>query len=193
MLQNKFTNYNLECGVDECGRGCLSGPVTAAAVILPEDFNHPKLNDSKKMSKKSIEEVYFYLTENKDVMWSVASISPQIIDNINILQATFRAMHQAISQLLITPEFLLIDGDKFRNYNGINHMCIIKGDSKSSSIAAASVIAKYTRDTYMKELAKDFPGYDWETNAGYGTKKHIEGIRSLGFNDHHRKTFNVKL
>ena len=193
MLQTRFTKYNLECGVDEVGRGCIAGPVTAASVILPEDFYHPKLNDSKKMSKKSIKEVYDCLTNDSRVTWSVVSITPQVIDNINILQATYKAMHKAIDEMIVRPEFLLIDGDKFRDYNGIPHMCIVKGDSKSAAIAAASVIAKYTRDKYMEELAVMFPGYLWESNAGYGTVAHLDGIRKLGFTDHHRKSFNIKL
>ena len=175
-------------GVDEVGRGCLSGPVVSAAVILPEGYSHPLIKDSKKLSPKKREEAYQIIIENS-LSFSLGVASPSEIDQINILRATFLSMERALENLSITPNKLLIDGDKFPGYKGIPHECIIKGDSKVQSISAASIIAKVTRDKMMSELSKSYPVYLWEKNAGYGTRDHISAIESNGLSEHHRKTF----
>lgn len=192
MLVNKFSNFNLECGVDEAGRGCGSGPVVAGAVILKDDFYHSKLKDSKKMTERQKQEVFEYIKENS-IAWSFGISSPEEIDKLNILGATMLAMHRAISGLSIKPEFLVIDGNYFKNNTGIPSETIVKGDSKYQSIAAASVIAKVTRDNIMSELHKSFPQYGWNTNMGYLTKTHLEAVKEFGLCEHHRKsfTFNV--
>lgn len=181
---------NLVAGVDEAGRGCLSGPVVAAAVILPESFAHPKLNDSKKMSEKSRNELYDYIIEHS-ISYGIGESSPELIDSINILNATFVAMHRALDKLNPRPEYLIIDGNRFKQYENIKHECVVKGDGKYLSIAAASVLAKVTRDRIMENLDKEFPGYGWANNKGYCVKEHIESIKKLGKNIHHRKTFHV--
>lgn len=175
-------------GVDEVGRGCLSGPVVSAAVVLPEGYSHPLIKDSKKLSATKREEAYKIIVENS-LAFSIGIASPQEIDQINILQATFLSMKRALDSLSFTPDKLLIDGDKFPGYKGIPYECIIKGDSKIPSISAASIIAKVTRDRMMLELSESFPKYLWEKNAGYGTKDHISAIESNGLTEHHRKTF----
>jgi len=175
-------------GVDEVGRGCLAGPVVAAAVILPEGFSHPLIKDSKKLSAKKREEAFKIITENA-ISISLGESDPEEIDRINILQATFVAMKKSIDSLSVAPTKLLIDGDKFPGHNGIEYECIIGGDAKVQSISAASIIAKVTRDRIMVELAKEYPGYAWESNAGYGTKDHMNAIENLGLTKIHRRTF----
>lgn len=186
-----FLNKDLiEAGCDEAGRGCLAGPVTAAAVILPKDFSHPMLNDSKKLTEKQRDKLR-PIIEKEAIAWAVASLTPAEIDVYNILNASFLAMHRAIEQLTTTPESLLIDGNRFKTYPNIPHHCIIKGDGKYLSIAAASVLAKTYRDDYMKTLAKDFPVYDWHKNKGYPTKAHRTAIVQHGSCEHHRQSFRL--
>jgi ribonuclease HII len=187
---NKYSKFQLECGVDEAGRGCGSGPVVAGAVILPEDFYHPKLKDSKKMTLKQRLEVFDYIKENA-IAWSFGIASPEEIDKFNILKATMLAMYRAIDSLNSRPDYLIIDGNYFDNKIGIDYSTIIKGDSKYSSIAAASVIAKVTRDNIMIDLDSKFPQYDWKNNMGYLTKKHMDSIKEFGICEHHRKSFNL--
>jgi ribonuclease HII len=192
MISNRHTNNKFECGTDEAGRGCLAGGVVAAAVILPVDFYHPKLNDSKKMSEKSREEVYEFLikqTQDSGVYWSVAMCDVSIIESINILQASILAMHHAIKNLAVKPDFIIVDGNQFKTYNNIPHECIVKGDGKYASIAAASVLAKVTRDKYMIKMEEKYPGYGFDKHKGYGTKAHYEAIKSLGVTDQHRMSF----
>jgi ribonuclease HII len=180
----------IEAGCDEAGRGCLAGPVFAAAVILPTNFTHPLLNDSKKLS-----EADRYLLrpeiEQQALAFAVASVSNTEIDEINILNASFLAMHRAISQLSIKPQLLMIDGNRFNAYPQIPHQCIIQGDGKYFSIAAASVLAKTYRDDYMQQLALQHPEYDWHSNKGYPTIKHRNMVLQHGFTPHHRRSFNV--
>lgn len=178
----------MEAGIDEVGRGCLSGPVFAAAVILPEGFKHPLIKDSKKLSYKKRKEAFNIIKENA-ISVGIAKIMPDEIDRINILQATFMAMFGAIDDMKETPTKLMVDGDRFPGYKNINHECIIKGDSKVLSIAAASIIAKVTRDEYMEQLAEEFPQYAWEKNYGYGTAEHMMAIEKHGLTKWHRKSF----
>lgn len=189
MLRNRYQNELTEAGCDEAGRGCLAGPVYAAAVILPHDFKHKLLNDSKQLSDAQRREVRPYI-EEKAIAWAVASMSVDEIDEMNILRASFAAMHKAISQLKTTPGFLLIDGNRFKpSYPGIPHACIIGGDGKYKNIAAASILAKTYRDDYMDALHEEFPHYDWLKNKGYGTAKHRAAIVQHGLTAHHRKSF----
>ncbi|MCU0432304.1 MAG: ribonuclease HII [Bacteroidia bacterium] len=189
MLRNRYQDEFTEAGCDEAGRGCLAGPVYAAAVILPHDFKHKLLNDSKQLSDAQRREVRPYI-EEKAIAWAVASMSVDEIDEMNILRASFAAMHKAIAQLSTTPEFLLIDGNRFKPaYPGIPHACIIGGDGKYKSIAAASILAKTYRDDYMDALHEEFPHYDWLKNKGYGTAKHRAAIVAHGLTVHHRKSF----
>jgi ribonuclease HII len=188
MLSPKYSNFALECGTDEVGRGCLSGPVVAAAVILPEGFHHPKLRDSKKMSNKAKEEVYEYVVQSA-VSYGIAQVSVDYIEQHNILNASIQAMHEAIRLLHVKPEFLLVDGNQFHEFQGVPHECFVKGDDRFASIAAASVLAKVSRDRLMKKLSEKYPGYGWETNAGYGTKAHIDAIKSMGATPWHRPSF----
>jgi ribonuclease HII len=190
MLLPYFEKTLIEAGCDEAGRGCLAGVVTAAAVILPKDFRHPMLNDSKKLSEKQREKLR-PIIEKEAIAWAVASLSPAEIDVHNILNASFLAMHRAIEQLKIRPESLLIDGNRFKIYPNIPHHCIIKGDGKYLNIAAASVLAKTHRDDYMKTIAKDFPMYNWHQNKGYPTKSHRAAIAQFGSCKHHRMTFKL--
>jgi ribonuclease HII len=181
--------YKLIAGVDEVGRGCLSGSVVAAAVILPKDFYVPRIKDSKAIkSQKKREEVEKIIKENA-IAWAIGESSPQEIDQVNILQATFLAMKRAIDALDMMPEFLSIDGDKFPGHKGIPYECVIKGDSKVHSISAASILAKTHRDRLMQSLSPEFPCYLWEKNMGYGTPEHIRSIKETGLTIHHRKTF----
>lgn len=178
----------LEAGLDEVGRGSLAGPVVAAAVILPYDYYHPKLNDSKKMTPKNRQIVYEDLIKNAE-SYCISFVSESHIDEINIENASMLAMHRAIDGLDRTPDVLMVDGNKFKKYNNIEHHCIVKGDSKIISIAAASVLAKVRRDEYMVNLSKHFTDYKWDSNKGYGTKEHMSAITKYGINEHHRKTF----
>ena len=180
----------LEAGTDEAGRGCLAGPVTAAAVILPADFNEPLLNDSKKLTEKQ----RFYLRpiiEKHAVAFAVAHCTPKKVDEINILNAAIKAMHKAIQKLKPTPIHILVDGNRFHPFKKIPHQCIIKGDGKYQNIAAASILAKTYLDDLMLALDKKHPKYDWKKNKGYPTKKHREAIRANGITSHHRKTFRL--
>lgn len=191
---NRLKSYHnkgiLEAGCDEAGRGCLAGPVFAAAVILPEGFSHRLLNDSKKMTDAQRKEVRPYIEEHA-VAFAVASVSVEEIDEINILRASFEAMHRAVRKLKEQPEHLLIDGNRFNPYQGIPHTCIIGGDGKYKSIAAASVLAKTYRDDYMDELHEAFPQYSWQANKGYGTAAHRKAIAEFGATPHHRMSFRL--
>lgn len=180
----------LECGCDEAGRGCLAGPVVAAAVILPKGFKSETLNDSKQLSEKKRLSLRKEIEENA-IAYSVCFITNQEIDKINILNASFKAMSEAVKQLNIRPELLLIDGNRFRTDLEIPYNCIIKGDAKYQSIAAASILAKTYRDEYMETLAKEHPEYNWQKNKGYPTKAHREAIKQNGITPHHRLTFNL--
>lgn len=190
MLLSSYTPDKVEAGCDEVGRGCLAGPVVAAAVILPKDFQHDWLNDSKKLTAPKRKELDGII-KKEALAWAIAEVSPKEIDEINILKASFKAMHLALDQLKLKPELLLIDGNRFIPYKQINHHCIIKGDGKFLSIAAASVLAKNYRDNLMESLAHHFPGYAWERNVGYPTKEHRLGIQQLGITPHHRMSFQL--
>ncbi len=191
MLDKIFIDDGLiECGCDEAGRGCLAGAVFAAAVILPHDFDLPLLNDSKKLTEKQRESLR-PIIEEKALAWSVASVSAEEIDKINILKASHLAMHRAIDGLLIRPDRLLIDGNRFTPYQDIEAHCIIKGDGKLMSIAAASILAKTYRDEEMLLLDKEYPQYGWAKHKAYPTKAHREAIRKYGISPYHRKTFKL--
>ncbi len=181
---------SIEAGCDEAGRGCLAGPVTAAAVILPSDFENPMLNDSKQLSAKQREDLREIIIKQA-LAWAVAHASVEEIDQINILNASFLAMHRAIDRLGIRPELLLIDGNRFKPYNGIPHRCIVHGDAIYMSIAAASVLAKTERDRLMCELHQHYPNYHWQSNKGYPTEAHRRAIKQYGLSEHHRKSFNA--
>ena len=189
MLQLKLTNKT-EVGCDEAGRGCLAGPVIAAAVILPENFNNTFLNDSKKLNVITREKLEIII-KKEAVSFGVGVVSPKEIDELNILNASFLAMHRAIDKINCKFELLLIDGNRFNSYRDVEHKCIVKGDTKFLSIAAASVLAKTERDRIMKNLSIKFPRYKWEKNKGYPTKKHREAILKFGTNIHHRKSFQL--
>ena len=190
MLLPSFSYDKIEAGCDEAGRGPLAGPVVAAAVILPVHFQRPLLNDSKKLSKAQ-REILEKEIKQEAIAWAIAAVSPEEIDEINILNASFLAMHRAIDQLQEKPELLLIDGNRFKPYPKIPHECIIKGDGKYNAIAAASILAKTHRDAIMTKAAQQYPGYGWESNAGYPTKKHREAIQKLGPSPLHRKSFRL--
>ena len=187
----QFPSEKIVAGCDEAGRGCLAGPVYAACVILPKGFYHPFLNDSKVTGEKKRNQLRGFIEEHA-LAYAVASISAEEIDRINILQATFMAMKQAVLSLEITPDLLLIDGNQFKATIDIPYKCIIKGDSTYASIAAASILAKTYRDKHMKNLALEFPNYAWEKNKGYGTKEHIAGIQKTGYSIYHRRTFKLR-
>jgi ribonuclease HII len=190
MLLPYLNKNRIEAGCDEAGRGCLAGAVYAAAVILPPDFRCEELNDSKQLNEKqryNLREII----EKEALSWAVGVVSPDEIDKINILNASFLAMHRAVEQLKIKPECLLIDGNRFKPYPDIPHTCIIKGDGKYLSIAAASILAKTYRDDYMKELHKEYNYYAWDKNKGYPTSKHREGIEKFGASPYHRKSFTL--
>jgi len=189
MLKQKFSD-RIEVGCDEAGRGCLAGPVVAAAVLLPGNFKNSLLNDSKQLSKKNRESLEIII-KKEAISFGIGIVSPQEIDEINILNASFLAMHRAIDKINGKYELLLIDGNRFNKYKNTEHKCIIKGDAKYLSIAAASVLAKTARDKIMKELSEQFPEYSWETNQGYPTKKHRKAIKEFGANIHHRKSFRL--
>lgn len=178
----------VEVGCDEAGRGCLAGPVVAAAVILPVKAAHPLLNDSKQMTEKQRLEVRSWIMENA-LAWAVAYVGPEEIDEINILNASIAAMHRALDQLTVLPDHILVDGNRFHAYKDREHTCVIKGDSLYRSIAAASVLAKTFRDETMEELHQQFPNYGWKKNKGYPTKEHRAAIAAIGSCTHHRKSF----
>lgn len=198
-MQNKvsellafFSADGVEAGLDEAGRGCLAGPVVAAAVILPKDFYHPLLTDSKKLSSKQ-REMLIDIIKNQSIAYAIAEVDHAKIDEINIYKASVLAMHRAVDQLAIRPDHLLVDGNRFIEYPFISHTCIVKGDSKFFSIAAASILAKTYRDQWMKDAAKQFPGYGWERNAGYPTIEHRKAVIQHGPTPIHRKTFRVEI
>ena len=177
----------IEVGIDEAGRGCLAGPVVSAAVILPKNFNNSLIKDSKKLSEKKRKEAYKIIVENA-LNYSVSLVLPETIDKINILQATMLSMHNCLDTLE-GFNHILVDGNYFNKYKGIPHTCVIKGDDTYYSIAAASILAKVSRDEYLKELHNEFPVYNWDSNKGYGSVKHIEAIKNIGINEHHRTSF----
>ncbi len=181
----------IEAGCDEAGRGCIAGPVVAAAVILPKNFYHPLLNDSKQLTEAN-RLLLKPIIESEAIAWAVAYIDHEEIDRINILKASFKAMHHAIQQLEQVPELLLIDGNRFTPYWQIPHVCVVKGDSKYASIAAASILAKTHREEYMQNLDSLHPNYDWKTNKGYPTPKHKAIVLSEGYSPFHRLTFKIK-
>lgn len=180
----------VEAGCDEAGRGCLAGPVVAAAVVLPENFDHPLLNDSKQLSEKQ-RDLLRPLIESQALDWAVGIVDNNEVDQINILNASFLAMHRAVDQLKITPQHLLIDGNRFKKYKNIEHLCVVKGDGKYMSIAAASVLAKTHRDSLMQQLHAQYPNYAWNKNKGYPTKDHRKAISIWGETQYHRKTFRL--
>ncbi|MEO5600670.1 MAG: ribonuclease HII [Cyclobacteriaceae bacterium] len=190
MLRSSFTKHLMEAGCDEAGRGCLAGPVVAAAVIFPKKYRHKRLNDSKQLCRQEREELKYDI-EKDALAWAVAEVDHQEIDRINILNASFKAMHLALDKLALLPELLLIDGNRFNVYKDLKYECIIKGDGKYLSIAAASILAKTHRDNLMNNLAKQFCGYGWETNVGYPTLEHRDGIRQLGITPYHRRSFTL--
>jgi ribonuclease HII len=190
MLQTYLLEHKIEAGVDEAGRGCYAGPVFAAAVVLPKSFEHALLDDSKKLSAKQRNELR-PIIEKESVAFAVAMVDNIEIDNINILQASFKAMHLAIGKLTTLPQHLLIDGNRFLNYPNIPHSCIIKGDGKLASIAAASILAKTYRDDYMNCLHNQYPQFGWNNNKGYGTLQHRKAIEQYGLTAYHRKSFNI--
>lgn len=181
----------LEAGCDEAGRGCLAGPVFAAAVALPADFHHPLLNDSKKINEKTRYELRTCI-EREALTWAVAKIDPEEIDSINILNASIKAMHLAVAALQESPQHLLIDGNRFKSYKKIPHTTVVKGDATFASIAAASILAKTYRDDYLLKLDQQFPFYNWKRNKGYATRDHVSAISQFGRCIHHRKTFIVR-
>ena len=190
QLSSKYSSFALECGCDEAGRGCLAGPVVAAAVILPSDFNNVMLNDSKQLTEKE-RDTLRPIIEREALAWAVAEVDNLEIDKINILNASILAMHRAIDKLEIRPEFIIVDGNKFKSYSDIPHQTIVKGDSKYLSIAAASVLAKTHRDELMQQLNSEFPNYDWTRNKAYPTLKHREAIRQNGTTPYHRLTYDL--
>lgn len=194
MLLSYFNKNYVEAGLDEAGRGCLAGPVVAAAVILPKDYEHPWLNDSKQLNKEQRLELRTEI-EKSALVWAVAEASNIEIDQINILKASFLAMHRAVDQISekIQPEHLLVDGNRFTPYPMIPHTCVIKGDGKYLSIAAASILAKTYRDELMEELAQQYPRYKWHENAGYPTIFHRKAILEYGYTPYHRMTFRVRV
>lgn len=190
MLRSYYQNKLLEAGCDEAGRGCLAGPVFAAAVILPKRFRHPLLNDSKMMKPEDRYELREFIRQ-KALAWAVASVDHEEIDRINILRASFKAMHLALDQLSLRPELILVDGHMFTPYGQTPYKCMIKGDATYASIAAASVLAKTYRDDHMQALHLEYPQYNWLSNKGYGTAEHRQAIASIGFSPFHRRSFNV--
>ena len=190
MLKLNYSGHLLEAGTDEAGRGCLSGPVVAAAVILPKNFKHELLNDSKQLSEKKRQELRPYI-EKHALAYAIAFIDHKEVDEINVLQASITGMQRAIAQLSPQPEFIIVDGNKFKPYKETPHQTIIKGDAKFMSIAAASVLAKTYRDDYMEKLHQEFPQYNWQKNKGYPTKEHRNAIRQFGITPYHRTTFKL--
>ena len=190
-LLNFLMEGRVEAGCDEAGRGPLAGPVFAAAVILPPDFHHPLLNDSKKMTEKA-RETLRPIIEREAIAGAVEEVSAEEIDTINILNASITGMQRAVRRLNVKPEFLLIDGNKFKPFDDYEYQCVVKGDGKFASIAAASVLAKTYRDEYMRKLALEYPQYGWERNMGYPTKEHVDAIIAHGYTPHHRRSFHLK-
>lgn len=190
MLRKSFSSFKFECGTDEAGRGCLAGPVTAAAVILPQNFNHALINDSKKLSEK-LRNYLKSIIMKDSWCYGFAHIHPIEIDQINILNASIKAMHHSILELTTTPEFIIVDGNRFKPIHNIPHQTIVKGDSKYLSIAAASILAKTIRDDYMNMIHEEFPMYNWRQNKGYPTKEHREAIAKYGITQYHRKSFKL--
>jgi len=189
MLKSSFNN-NIEAGCDEAGRGCLAGPVVASAVILPKRFKHPILNDSKQLHKKKRIDLE-KIIKKVAISWAIGEVWNKEIDKINILNASIKAIHLALNQLNVKPELLLIDGTQFHSYKDIKHKCIIKGDAKFSSIAAASILAKNHRDQLMEKLHKESPQYNWDKNKGYPTKFHRQCLVNIGPSKYHRRTFKL--
>ena len=191
MLKNHYYEGKIEVGCDEAGRGCLAGSVFAAAVILPLGYENELLNDSKKLTPKKRYQLRTII-EHDAVAWAVGVVTPEEIDEINILNASFLAMHRAIDQLSVRPEAIIVDGNRFNAYHDLPHTCIVKGDGKYQSIAAASILAKTYRDDYMDRLAEEYPQYDWKQNKGYPTKKHRQAIHDFGVSPYHRMTFRLE-
>lgn len=191
-LKPFYTENLVEAGCDEAGRGCIAGPVVAAAVILPRDMDFPEFDDSKKLTEKQREKLRIKVLENA-VAYGVGIVSAEEIDKINILNASFLAMHRAIDQLTIRPELLLIDGNRFNKYHDIKHQCVVGGDAKYQAIAAASILAKTTRDHIMQGLDNQYPVYNWKQNKGYPTIEHKNAVAEHGMSPYHRKTFNMSI
>ena len=191
-LKPFFTENLIEAGCDEAGRGCIAGPVVAAAVILPRGTDFPEFDDSKKLTEKQREKLRIKVLENA-AAYGIGIVSAEEIDEINILNASFLAMHRAIDQLKIRPELLLIDGNRFNKYHDIKHQCIVGGDAKYQAIAAASILAKTTRDYIMQELDHQYPNYNWKQNKGYPTIEHKNAVAQFGMSPYHRKTFNMSI
>ena len=190
MLKLKFSNFKVECGTDEAGRGCLAGPVTAAAIVLKNNFLNIEINDSKKISKKTRDKLRPIIKKNA-LKYSIAHVYPDKIDKINILNASILAMHKAIDKMTTKINFIIVDGNKFKNFKNIPHETIVKGDEKYLSIAAASILAKTERDEYMLKIHKEFPEYGWDKNKGYPTKFHKQAILKFGITKYHRKSFKL--
>ena len=191
-LKPFYTENLIEAGCDEAGRGCIAGPVVAAAVILPREMDFPEFDDSKKLTEKQREKLRIKVLENAEA-YGIGIVSAEEIDEINILNASFLAMHRAIDQLKIRPELLLIDGNRFNKYRDIKHQCIVGGDAKYQSIAAASILAKTTRDHIMQDLDSQYPAYNWKQNKGYPTIEHKNAVAEHGMSPYHRKTFNMSI
>ena len=190
MLLSKYYEGKIEAGCDEAGRGCLAGSVYAAAVILPEGYQNELLNDSKQLSEKKRYQLR-EIIERDAVAWAVGIVTPDEIDQINILNASILAMHRALDQLKVRPEAIIVDGNRFKPYQDLPHTTIVKGDGKYLAIAAASILAKTYRDDYMNQLAEEYPQYDWLSNKGYPTRKHREAIKQFGITPYHRKSYNL--
>lgn len=189
-MKLSFQTEFLEAGCDEAGRGCLAGPVVAAAVILPLDFHAGELNDSKQLTENQRNELRIRI-ENEAVCYGIGFVSPEEIDEVNILNASFLAMHRALNEMRLTPDFIAVDGNRFKPYKKVKHHCCIKGDANYLNIAAASVLAKTYRDEYMEKIHSEFPYYDWNRNKGYPTKSHRQGLRNFGSCRYHRHSFNL--
>lgn len=190
MLKNNFSGFQFEAGTDEAGRGCLSGPVVAAAVILPQNFHHEFLNDSKQISEKK-RKILRPIIEKEALSYSVSFVDNEEVDALNVLQASITGMQRSINQLSVVPEFIIVDGNKFKPYNEIPYKTIVKGDAKYVSIAAASILAKTYRDDFMKKIHLEYPVYNWKKNKGYPTKEHRKVIQEIGITKYHRKTFKL--
>ncbi|HIB37855.1 ribonuclease HII [Mesonia sp.] len=190
MLELKYHKDLIECGTDEAGRGCLAGPVTAAAVILKDDFKNKLLNDSKQLSEKNRDSLRI-LIEEEALCYGVSHVMMEEIDEINILNASILGMHRSIEQLSISPKHIAVDGNKFKPYQEIPHQCVIKGDGKYLNIAAASILAKTYRDEFMAKIHEEYPMYNWKQNKGYPTKQHREAIKKYGITKYHRKSFRL--